>query len=103
LAFITSTHGAAHRIRLVSWIEGQPLAETNRSDAALESLGRMLGRFDAALKGFIHPGALRDLDWDIRKAGRSARRTDATAEDRACSNFSRASPLRRALRPCAPP
>jgi hypothetical protein len=45
----------------------------------------MLGRFDAALKGFMHPGALRDLDWDIRKAGRSAERLHhvSSAEDRA--------------------
>jgi 4-aminobutyrate aminotransferase-like enzyme/Ser/Thr protein kinase RdoA (MazF antagonist) len=85
LARTTSPQGASHRIRLVSWIDGKPLAETGRSDAALESLGRMLGRFDAALKGFIHPGALRDLDWDIRKAGRSAERLHhvASAEDRA--------------------
>ena len=85
LAQTTSKRGVSHRIRLVSWVVGQPLAETERSDAALESLGRMLGRFDAALKGFMHPGALRDLDWDIRKAGRSAERLQhvESAEDRA--------------------
>jgi 4-aminobutyrate aminotransferase-like enzyme/Ser/Thr protein kinase RdoA (MazF antagonist) len=85
LASTTSPHGVQHRIRLVSWVEGRPLAETERSDAALQSLGRMLGRFDAALKGFMHPGALRDLDWDIRHAGRSAARLQhvAAAEDRA--------------------
>ncbi|MEC9461602.1 MAG: phosphotransferase, partial [Pseudomonadota bacterium] len=85
LISITNTHGAEHRIRLVSWVEGKPLAETDRSEAALESLGRMLGRFDAALKGFMHPGALRDLDWDIRTVARSAGRLShvANAEDRA--------------------
>ncbi|KNY17359.1 hypothetical protein AKG11_08950 [Shinella sp. SUS2] len=85
LASTTSPHGVQHRIRLVSWVEGRPLAETERSDAALQSLGRMLGRFDAALKGFMHPGALRDLDWDIRHASRSAARLQhvAAAEDRA--------------------
>jgi 4-aminobutyrate aminotransferase-like enzyme/Ser/Thr protein kinase RdoA (MazF antagonist) len=85
LAHTTSASGVGHRIRLVSWVDGQPLAETGRSDTALESLGRLLGRFDAALKGFMHPGALRDLDWDIRKAGRSAERLQhvVSAEDRA--------------------
>jgi len=85
LARVTSPGGASHRVRLVSWVHGQPLAETQRSDAALVSLGRMLGRFDAALKGFMHPGALRDLDWDIRKAGRSADRLHhvTASEDRA--------------------
>jgi len=85
LARVTSPGGASHRVRLVSWVHGQPLAETQRSEAALVSLGRMLGRFDAALKGFMHPGALRDLDWDIRKAGRSADRLHhvTASEDRA--------------------
>jgi 4-aminobutyrate aminotransferase-like enzyme/Ser/Thr protein kinase RdoA (MazF antagonist) len=85
LARTTSPHGVNHHIRLVSWVMGQPLAETERSDTALESLGRMLGRFDAALKGFMHPGALRDLDWDIRKADRSAERLHhvSSTEDRA--------------------
>jgi 4-aminobutyrate aminotransferase-like enzyme/Ser/Thr protein kinase RdoA (MazF antagonist) len=85
LARATSACGASHRIRLVSWVAGQPLAETGRGEAALVSLGRMLGRFDAALKGFMHPGALRDLDWDIRNADRSAERLRhvASPEDRA--------------------
>ena len=85
LASTTSPHGVPHRIRLVSWVEGKPLAETERSDAALQSLGRTLGRFDAALQGFMHPGALRDLDWNIRNAGRSAGRLQhiSAAEDRA--------------------
>lgn len=85
LATTTSARGTAHRVRLVSWVEGEPLAETGRSEAALESVGHMLGRFDAALKGFMHPGALRDLDWDIRTAGRSSGRLShiADTEDRA--------------------
>lgn len=73
--------GLTHRLRLVSWLPGTPLARSRRSDAALHSLGRMLGRFDAALKGFMHPGALRDLDWDIRHAGRSASRLHHVADE----------------------
>ncbi|OCP38144.1 aminotransferase class III-fold pyridoxal phosphate-dependent enzyme [Ensifer sp. LC163] len=85
LAETTSAHGVRHRLRLVSWVSGVPLAETGRSAGALQSLGQMLGRFDAALKGFMHPGALRDLDWDIRRAGRSKDRLGhvAAPEDRA--------------------
>ncbi|WP_322884731.1 aminotransferase class III-fold pyridoxal phosphate-dependent enzyme [Sinorhizobium medicae] len=74
LATTSARSGLVHRLRLVSWIEGMPLAQSERTDAALRSLGHMLGRFDASLKGFMHPGALRDLDWDIRNAGRSAGR-----------------------------
>lgn len=85
LAETTSQHGVHHRLRLVSWVSGVPLAETGRSAAALQSLGHMLGRFDASLKGFMHPGALRDLDWDIRNAGRSRDRLGhiSAPEDRA--------------------
>ncbi len=85
LAETTSSAGVRHLVRLVSWIPGVPLAQSARSDAALTSLGGLLGRFVGALKGFMHPGALRDLDWDIRNAGRSAERLRhvANADDRA--------------------
>ncbi|OHV75346.1 aminotransferase class III-fold pyridoxal phosphate-dependent enzyme [Ensifer sp. LCM 4579] len=73
--------GLTHRLRVVSWLPGAPLARSRRSDAALQSLGRMLGRFDAALKGFMHPGALRDIDWDIRHAERSADRLQHVADE----------------------
>lgn len=69
LAFVDSAGGAAHALRMVSWLPGQPMAETGRTPETLESLGRMLGRLDRALQGFIHPGALRSFDWDIRMAG----------------------------------
>ncbi|MBP1860186.1 aminotransferase class III-fold pyridoxal phosphate-dependent enzyme [Rhizobium herbae] len=85
LAETTSAHGVRHLLRLVGWVPGLPLAQSARSENALTSLGRLLGRFDEALQGFMHPGALRDLDWNIRNAGRSADRLqhiDGT-EDRA--------------------
>jgi 4-aminobutyrate aminotransferase-like enzyme/Ser/Thr protein kinase RdoA (MazF antagonist) len=81
----TSAHGVRHLLRLVGWLPGTPLAQSARSPQALTSLGGLLGRFDAALKGFMHPGALRDLDWNIRNAGRSVDRLHhiAGADDRA--------------------
>ena len=81
----TSVHGVRHLLRLVGWVPGTPLAQSGRSEEALTSLGRLLGRFDTALQGFMHPGALRDLDWNIRNAGRSASRLQhiANADDRA--------------------
>jgi 4-aminobutyrate aminotransferase-like enzyme/Ser/Thr protein kinase RdoA (MazF antagonist) len=84
LAEATSGHGVRHLLRLVVWVPGVPLARTPRNDAALESLGRLLGRFDASLKGFMHPGALRELDWNLCNAGRSAERLHhiADADDR---------------------
>lgn len=70
-AEMTAPGGARHLLRLVGWVAGIPLAQSTRNDLALESLGRLLGRFDAALKGFMHPGALSDIDWSIVNAGRS--------------------------------
>lgn len=69
LAFASSSAGESHALRMVSWLPGQPLAETARTPELLESLGGALGRLDRALQGFIHPGALRSFDWDIRRVG----------------------------------
>src|SRR5690606_1183521 len=71
LADTLSANGDVHNIRLVGWVDGLPLAESARSLQALEGLGELLGQFDAALQGFMHAGALRDLDWDMTNAGRS--------------------------------
>ena len=71
LADTLSASGDVHNIRLVSWVPGLPLAQSARSFKVLEGLGEVLGQFDAALQGFMHNGALRDLDWDITNAGRS--------------------------------
>ncbi|GLS33580.1 Ser/Thr protein kinase RdoA involved in Cpx stress response, MazF antagonist [Mesorhizobium albiziae] len=69
LAHATGAAGEDHALRLVSWLPGQPLAETQRTLEQAESLGAALGRLDRALQGFIHPGALRSFDWDIRRGG----------------------------------
>ena len=85
LGSVEGANGATHRLRLVSWIEGTPLAEVPRSEAAMTSLGALLGRFNNALDGFMHPGAVRPLDWDLRLAGNSRARLDKIedADDRA--------------------
>lgn len=74
-----------HALRLVSWLPGLPLAEVERTPELLANLGSALGRLDRALQGFIHPGALRSFDWDIRQAGAARQRLPhiPDAEDRA--------------------
>ncbi|MBA8903017.1 aminotransferase class III-fold pyridoxal phosphate-dependent enzyme [Phyllobacterium sp. P30BS-XVII] len=71
---VQSQSGEQHFIRMVSWQDGEPLAECKRTPEVLQSLGQMLGRLDRAMQGFIHPGALRTFDWDIRAAGLSRQR-----------------------------
>ena len=83
--FLDATEGAddmTHRIRLVRWVEGTPLAETPRDLSTLENLGRILGRFAVAAQGFMHPGALRDIDWSLVHADRSRARLAHVGNDR---------------------
>ena len=74
LADAISDAGERHAVRLVTWLPGLPMAMSGRTPALLENLGRALGRLDSALQGFIHPGALRTFDWDIREAGAARQR-----------------------------
>lgn len=85
LAEAKSASGERHALRMVSWLPGLPLAEVERTPELLANLGSALGRLDRALQGFIHPGALRSFDWDIRQAGAARQRLQhiPDAEDRA--------------------
>lgn len=74
LASATSASGENHALRLVGWLLGTPLAQVTRTFELLRNLGRSLGELDHALQGFIHAGAVRDLDWDLRHAGRARTR-----------------------------
>ena len=63
--------GTGHLVRLVTYLAGIPLAEAGaRTTALLESLGRALGRLDAALADFDHPAIHRDFHWDLANAAR---------------------------------
>jgi Ser/Thr protein kinase RdoA (MazF antagonist) len=61
--------GTGHFVRLVTYLEGIPLAEIGpRTPALFASLGRAVGRLDAALADFEHPAIRRDFHWDLAKA-----------------------------------
>lgn len=74
LASAVARDGERHAMRLVGWLPGVPLAEVKRTFGLMRNLGRTLGELDHALQGFIHPGAVRDLDWDLRHAARARTR-----------------------------
>jgi Ser/Thr protein kinase RdoA (MazF antagonist) len=58
-----------HFVRLVTYVEGVPLAEVReRTPALFESLGRAVGRLDRALDSFDHPAIHRDFHWDLARA-----------------------------------
>lgn len=61
--------GGAHLVRLVTYLPGVPFAEAGvRTPALFESLGRAVGRLDAALADFEHPAIHRDFHWDLANA-----------------------------------
>jgi len=61
------------RARLMSYLEGTPLAKVaERPPSLLEEIGRTLARLDLALADFDHPGAHRDFDWDLPTAPKNA-------------------------------
>ena len=61
--------GAGHRLRLLSWVEGEQL-ETLGVDADLAAaFGRALGRLDTALAGYDYEGANPVLLWDLQRVG----------------------------------
>ncbi len=63
----TEDNDGNHRwVRLVSYLEGVPLvALDRRPPRLLEEIGATLASLDLALRGFDHPGARRQLQWDL--------------------------------------
>ena len=67
IARLLGPDGEAHPVRLLTWVRGRVLAGVRpHTPALLGSLGALLGALDAALLGFDHPAADRDLGWDPR-------------------------------------
>jgi len=68
---IGTTTGGSYLVRLVTYLEGVPLATISaRTAALLDSLGRAVGRLDNALADFDHPAIHRDFHWDLVHAAR---------------------------------
>ena len=67
---VADAQGRPHLVRLLTWVPGTVLAGVQpHTPELLRSLGSLLGAMDAALAGFSHPAAERDLKWDPRRAG----------------------------------
>ena len=58
---------AGRTARVLTWIDGELLADRPVTSALAEDTGRMLGRLSRALSGFEHPAADRDLAWDLAR------------------------------------
>jgi 4-aminobutyrate aminotransferase-like enzyme/Ser/Thr protein kinase RdoA (MazF antagonist) len=56
-------------VRVITWLDGRPLAEAPRQTAALlEDVGRSVGTLDGALAGFDHAALNRAFHWDLASA-----------------------------------
>ncbi|GHB36557.1 hypothetical protein GCM10007094_27730 [Pseudovibrio japonicus] len=80
IQWVAGPDGTRHAMRVVSWLDGVPLAETAREEGVVASLGTLLGKVDRVLRGFMHPGALRSFDWDMRAAGAARGRLGAIGD-----------------------
>ena len=53
-------------LRLVEYLDGQFMKDTQIKDAGYYKTGQFLGRLNHALAGFQHPGAMREFAWDVQ-------------------------------------
>ena len=72
--------GRMHRLRVVSYVDGEPLPRAGLTPGLAASLGAALGRLDAALRDFDHPGKYADNAWDMQRAPGLRKRTDAISD-----------------------
>ena len=64
-----SAEGARHFVRLLTWIDGDPMGRVpRRSLALMHDLGAKLGQLDALLVSFDAPAAHRKFHWDLTGA-----------------------------------
>lgn len=62
--------GQTLTLRAVSYLPGTAQYQVPRSKTLMRTLGETLARLDIALSDFEHPGAARDLLWDISDMSR---------------------------------
>lgn len=62
--------GRTSIVRMLTWLDGVPVVRVGVSAALRRDMGRTLARLGAALRGFDHPGASHDIQWDIKHAWR---------------------------------
>ena len=63
---IADVDGSVRLVRMLSYIEGTPLCETDSNSAERVRIGRMLARLRLATEGFTHPGEDRQYAWDVQ-------------------------------------
>ena len=72
IATVVSPSGTEHLVRLLTFIEGQPLAQFKpHTPQLMYAFGRSLGQMDAAFQNFDGvPANAPDFQWDLKNAAR---------------------------------
>jgi hydroxylysine kinase len=65
---VESETGDAHRVRLLSWLDGVPLRHAEGVSSMARQAGACLAELGLALRDFEHPASDYPLLWDIRNA-----------------------------------
>ncbi len=68
-ASIVGDDGEPHLLRLVSYLQGMPLAEVALNEEICKDFGLRLAQLDLAFQGFAHAGDQQVLIWDTQRAG----------------------------------
>jgi len=72
IALIEGGDGAAHFVRLLTYLPGEPMAKVSpHTPELLHSLGIFLAEMDKSLENFSHPAMRRDSQWDLKHAVRT--------------------------------
>jgi Ser/Thr protein kinase RdoA (MazF antagonist) len=64
---LIDTGSATHKLRLVSYISGQPLEEVPMDVVLAQEFGRQLALLGQAMRGFSHAGESPVLLWDLQR------------------------------------
>ena len=62
-----SSSDARHRLRVVTWVEGELLEAGRLDPTTVGRFGAALARLGTALRGYSHPGENRLLAWDLQR------------------------------------
>ena len=72
--------GRTSILRLLTWLEGIPVAVAGTSEQLRANIGRLLAELGLSLKGFDHPASSLDIQWDIKNASRLRPMIDALSD-----------------------
>ncbi len=74
--------GAEHFARMFEFLDGRPgVAAAGLSRATVAQLGETVAAVGLALRGFFHPGAGRELIWDLRNVSRLQNLMDSVPDE----------------------